>query len=433
MNRRELLKAAAALPLAPAVLSNAAFAQSPYPSRNITMIVPFPPGGQADLAARPVAQALERILGKPVIVDNRAGGGGGSVGNAQAARAEPDGYTLLMTLSSLAVLPEADRLFDRPSGLEVSQFAPVARVLADPTLLAVPASAPWKTLKDFVDDAKQRPGQIPYGSSGPYGTLHVAMEMFAASAGIKLLHVPFRGAGPALTALLSGTVQALASAPGTLKQQVDDGKMRVLANWGAERVASFPDLPTFRELGYKDVEFYIWAGLFAQSKSAGPDPDTAARGDGAGGEGARSGQDLRHRRQPGRLSGRAGVFEVRRRRQRAAGRGGEEDRQGGIRSGSSFAAKQGNPEGSLRKTALLRRFAPRDDGFRQTRTGYPLPHFVVISSHAAMAAFPSAFPWQVYALRRHRTSRVNSHAYERTHPNCQRAGSSSPVPLASQR
>jgi len=272
MNRRELLKAAAALPLAPAMLPASASGQNapPYPSRNITMIVPFPAGGQADLAARPVALAMERILGKSVIVDNRAGGGGGSVGNAAAARAEPDGYTLLMTLSSLAVLPEADRLFDRPVAYEVSQFAPVARVLADPTLLAVPASAPWKTLAEFVDDAKARPGQILYGSSGPYGTLHIAMEMFAASAGIKLQHVPFRGAAPALTALLSGTVQALASAPGVLKQQVDDGKLRVLANWGAQRVASFPNLPTFKELGYKDVEFYIWAGLFAQSALPAP-------------------------------------------------------------------------------------------------------------------------------------------------------------------
>lgn len=228
------------------------------------MIVPFPAGGQADLAARPVAIALERMLGKPFIVDNRAGGAGGSVGNAQAARAQPDGYTLLMTLSSLAVLPEADRLFGRPVAYEISDFAPVARVLADPTLLAVPASSPWKTLGDFVDGAKKRPGEIPYGSSGPYGTLHLAMEMFASSAGIKLLHVPFRGAGPALTGLLSGTVQAVASAPGTLRQQVDDGKMRVLANWGAQRVSSFPDVPTFKELGYTDVEFYIWAGLFAQ-------------------------------------------------------------------------------------------------------------------------------------------------------------------------
>lgn len=266
MDRRNFLMRAAALPLAAqgslAALVNGAHAQGAWPERNITFIVPFPAGGQADLAARPVAAALEKILGRPIVVDNRAGGGGGSVGNAAVARAAPDGYTELVTLSSFAVLPEADRLFGRTPAYEVSQFTPVARILADPTLLAVPASAPWKTLKDFVEDAKARPGQIPYGSSGPYGTLHIAMEMFAAAAGIKLLHVPFRGAAPALTSLLSGTVQALASAPGVLKPQVDDGKVRVLANWGAERIPSFPNLPTFKELGYPDVEFYIWAGLF---------------------------------------------------------------------------------------------------------------------------------------------------------------------------
>jgi tripartite-type tricarboxylate transporter receptor subunit TctC len=265
MNRRELLKATAALPLLSAARPSFAVEVTGWPARTISIIVPFPAGGQADLAARPVALALEKILGKSVIVDNRAGGAGGAIGNAAAARAEPDGYTLLMTLSSLAVLPEADRLFDRAPTYEVSQFAPVARVLADPTLLAIPASAPWKTLEDFVEDAKRRPGEIRYGSSGPYGTLHVAMEMFAANAGIKLMHIPFRGAAPALNAILTGTVDAVASAPGTLKQMVDGGKMRVLANWGAERIASFPDLPTFKERGYKDVEFYIWAGLFAQS------------------------------------------------------------------------------------------------------------------------------------------------------------------------
>ena len=264
MNRRELLKAAAALPLLSAARPSSAMVAMDWPTHTISMIVPFPAGGQADLAARPIAHALEQILGKSVIVDNRAGGAGGAIGNAAAARAEPDGYTLLMTLSSLAVLPEADRLFDRPAVYEVSQFAPVARVLADPTLLAIPASAPWKTLEEFVADAKKRPGEIRYGSSGPYGTLHVAMEMFAASAGIKLQHIPYRGAAPALNAILTGTVDAVASAPGTLRQLVDDGKMRVLANWGAERIASFPDLPTFKERGYQDVEFYIWAGLFAQ-------------------------------------------------------------------------------------------------------------------------------------------------------------------------
>lgn len=257
MDRRNVLQGLAVLP----ALVGSARGQSSWPSRAITMIVPFPPGGQADLAARPIAAALERILGRAVVVENR-GGAGGAVGNAAVARSEPDGHTILMTLSSLAVLPEAERLFERKPAYEVDQLVPVARVLADPTLLAVPASAPWKSVQDLVEDARKRPGEIPFGSSGPYGTLHVSMEMFATAAGIKLLHVPFRGAGPALTGLLSGTIQALASAPGVLKPQVEEGKLRVLANWGAERIASFPDTPTFRELGFTDAEFYIWAGLF---------------------------------------------------------------------------------------------------------------------------------------------------------------------------
>src|SRR3954463_14341668 len=130
MDRRQLLKAATVLPLVRAALVDPAFAQAAWPARNVTMIVPFPAGGQADLAARPVAIALEKILGKAFIVDNRAGGAGGSIGNAAAARAEADGYTLLMTLSSLAVLPEADRLFERPVAYEVSQIAPGATGVA---------------------------------------------------------------------------------------------------------------------------------------------------------------------------------------------------------------------------------------------------------------------------------------------------------------
>ncbi|HKH96222.1 MAG TPA: tripartite tricarboxylate transporter substrate binding protein [Beijerinckiaceae bacterium] len=262
MNRRDVIKGLAGSAALSPLIGRAAWAQAPWPSRNITMIVPFPPGGQADLAARPIAAALEKTLGQAVVVENR-GGAGGAIGNAAVARAAPDGHTLLMTLSSLAVLPEADRLFGRTPGYEVSQLAPVARVLADPTLLAIPASAPWRSVQDLVDDARRRPGQIPYGSSGPYGTLHVAMEMFANAAGIKLLHVPYRGAGPAVTGLLSGQIQALASAPGVLKPHVDAGTMRVLANWGPTRIDSFPDTPTFKELGFADVEFLIWAGLFA--------------------------------------------------------------------------------------------------------------------------------------------------------------------------
>src|SRR5471030_676700 len=273
MDRRRFLRNTLLAVVPPAALSfigEGAVGQPSWPVRNLMMIVPFPPGGQADFAARPVAAALEKILGHSVVVENRAGGAGGSIGNTFVARSAPDGYTLLMALSSLAVLPEADRLFGREPAYEVSQFFALARILADPTLFAVPASAPWQSIQEFVEDAKKRPGQIAYGSSGPYGTLHVAMEMFAVSAGIKLLHVPFRGAGPALTALLSGTVQTLASAPGVLKQQVQAGNLRVLANWGAKRIDSFQDVPTFKELGYNDVEFYIWAGIFTPKGV--PDP-----------------------------------------------------------------------------------------------------------------------------------------------------------------
>ncbi|QCI66673.1 Bug family tripartite tricarboxylate transporter substrate binding protein [Phreatobacter stygius] len=259
MDRRGFITGAAGISLLGAVAP--AGAQDAWPSQAIRLVVPFPPGGQADLAARPVAQSLEKILGRPVVVDNR-GGAGGSIGNTAVARATPDGHTLLMTLSSLAVLPEADRLMGRPVQYEVDQLVPIARVLADPTVLAVHAKAPWQSVADLVADAKARPGIIPYGSSGPYGTLHVSMEMFATNAGIRMNHIPYRGAGPALTDLITGNIMALASAPGVLKPQVEAGTVRVLANFGAERVASFPDTPTFKQLGYNDVEFYIWAGLF---------------------------------------------------------------------------------------------------------------------------------------------------------------------------
>jgi tripartite-type tricarboxylate transporter receptor subunit TctC len=259
MRRRTFIAGAASA--GAAAVSWRVLAQGAWPSQNLKMVVPFPPGGQGDLAARPIAKAFERILGKPVIVDNR-GGAGGALGNAAVARGATDGHTLLMTLSSLAVLPEADRIMGRQPQYEVSDLVPIARVLADPTLLAVSADTPWKSVADLVEDARRRPGEIPYGSSGPYGTLHVSMEMFTGSAGIKLNHVPYRGAGPALNDLLTGQIKALASAPGVLKQQSDAGKIRVLANFGAERVPSFPDTPTFRELGFAGVEFYIWGGLF---------------------------------------------------------------------------------------------------------------------------------------------------------------------------
>src|SRR5262249_44455304 len=167
------------------------------------------------------------------------------------------GYTILMALSSISVLPVADRLQGRPAAYELDQFAPIALISADPTVLVVSADGPYQTLKDLVDAAKAKPGTINYGSSGVFGTLHVAMEIFAHAAGIKLFHVPYQGGGPAVAALLGGHIDALASGPAPAIGQIKAGKMRALAVWGDKRLASMPDVPSMRELGY-DATFYIW-------------------------------------------------------------------------------------------------------------------------------------------------------------------------------
>jgi tripartite-type tricarboxylate transporter receptor subunit TctC len=244
-----------------AVVPGAA-AQEPYPSRPVTVVAPFPPGGVADLTARPVAAAMEKVLKNPVGVVNKTGAAG-AVGMQFVATSKPDGYTLLLALSSISIIPEADKLFGRPPAFTVDQFAPIALISADPTILVVPADKPWKTAKDFIEEAKKRPGQISFSSSGVYGTLHMAMELLSHAAGVKLRHVPYGGAGPALTAILGGHVDALASGPAVVLPHIKSGKLRVLAGWGDKRVAALPEVPTFRELGYPDAEFYIWAGLFA--------------------------------------------------------------------------------------------------------------------------------------------------------------------------
>lgn len=238
-----------------------AWAQDTFPNRPITMVAPFPPGGVADLTARPVAAAMEKVLKNPVVVVNKTGAAG-AVGMSFVANSKPDGYTLLLSLSSISIIPEADKLFDRKPAYTMDQLVPIALISADPTVLVVHADRPWKSVKEFVEDAKKRPGEISFSSSGVYGTLHMATEMLAHAAGIKLKHVPYGGAGPALTAILGGHVDALASGPAVVLPHVKAGKLRPLAGWGAKRVASLPDLRTFKELGY-DIEFYIWAGVFA--------------------------------------------------------------------------------------------------------------------------------------------------------------------------
>jgi tripartite-type tricarboxylate transporter receptor subunit TctC len=224
------------------------------------MVVPFPPGGVADTVGRPVAEALSRELKQSVIVENRAGAGGG-IGMAHVAKANADGYTVLMSLSSLSIIPEADKLFGRAPSFTLDQFKPIARFTADPTVLVVRADAPWKNFAEFLKDIRTKPAAYSFGSSGNYGTMHVPMEMLKSQAKFHMLHVPYKGAGPAVIALLGGQIDALSTGPASVVQQIKAGKLRALAHWGDARLASLPDVPSLKELGHP-VEFAQWAGLF---------------------------------------------------------------------------------------------------------------------------------------------------------------------------
>jgi tripartite-type tricarboxylate transporter receptor subunit TctC len=256
MWRRHILQAGAAC--VAGVAAAPIWAQN-YPIRPISLVVPFPPGGVADIVARPVAEALARELGQPVVIENKPGAGGG-IGMGAVAKAKADGYTLLMALSSLTVIPEADAILGRAPMFALGDLSPIARYTADPTVLAVRADSHW----NFVEDARKRPGQIAYGSSGNYGTMHVPMEILAQSAGITLNHIPFTGAGPAVVALLGGQIEAVSSGPSTVLQHIKAGKLRALAHWGTAKLAALPEVPSLRDAGFA-AEYAQWSGLFAPS------------------------------------------------------------------------------------------------------------------------------------------------------------------------
>jgi tripartite-type tricarboxylate transporter receptor subunit TctC len=245
-------------------------ADEPFPSRPVTLVNPFPPGGQADLTGRPLAAAMEKLLKQPVVVVNKPGAAG-AVGTHSVAVAKPDGYTFLITVPAISTLPEVDRLFGRQPTYTREQFVPIARVNADPTILVVNAEQPWKSVKDLLEDARRRPGEITFSSSGPYGASHVPMEMLLqAAGGLKMRHLPTTGGGPATTAVLGNHAQLWCSPPGVASPHIKSGKLRPLAVTGAVRHPHFPDVPTLRELGY-DVEYYLWIGLFApRGIAAGP-------------------------------------------------------------------------------------------------------------------------------------------------------------------
>jgi tripartite-type tricarboxylate transporter receptor subunit TctC len=257
MNKRQWIKVAMAAAIACSALT--VLAQS-YPTKPITMVVPFPPGGVADTVGRPVAEAMSRHLKQSIVVENKGGAGGG-IGMAQVAKSKGDGYTVLMSLSSLVVLPEAAKILQQTPFYETRQLKPIARFTADPTVLVVRADSPWKTYAEFMAYAKSNPGRISFGSSGNYGTMHVPMEQLKAATSSFMLHVPYTGAGPAVLSLLGGQIEALSTGPASVKQHIASGRLRALAHWGEGRLASMPEVPSFKELGVP-IQYSQWSGMF---------------------------------------------------------------------------------------------------------------------------------------------------------------------------
>jgi tripartite-type tricarboxylate transporter receptor subunit TctC len=266
MNRRSFVFGSASF--AVAFATPAAFAQEAYPARPVTLVNPFPPGGAVDVVARPLATVLEPILKQPLVIETKAGAAG-QVGGQFAANAKPDGYTLLMHIVSISGFAEVDKLFGRPVKFTREDFIPIARFIADPMVLVVNDKQPYKTLGEFVADAKKRPGQLIYSSSGLYGALHLPTALFMKASGVQMKHLPTAGGGPALTAILGNNSQVLVSSIAAANAQMKAGKLRPLACFGARRAPALPDVPTMKELGY-DVEFYLWVGLFAPKGTPAP-------------------------------------------------------------------------------------------------------------------------------------------------------------------
>jgi len=259
MDRRTFVSGALSTTAAVAVLP--AIAQDAYPSRPVTFINPFPPGGAADVVGRPLAAVLEPLLKQPIVIDTKQGAAG-AVGAQVAASAKPDGYTLLVHIVSLSGFAEVDRVYGRPVKFTNDDFIPIARLIADPMVLLVNDQVPYKTLKELVDAAKEKPDSLIFSSSGLHGALHLPTALFLKAADIRMKHLPTNGGGPALTALIGNNAQVLVSSIAAANAQIKAGKARPLASFGAKRDPLHPDVPTMKELGY-DIEFYLWVGLFA--------------------------------------------------------------------------------------------------------------------------------------------------------------------------
>jgi tripartite-type tricarboxylate transporter receptor subunit TctC len=234
-----------------------------YPTRAIKLIVPYPAGGPTDVLARMVGEYLSRDLKQPVVVENKAGAQG-AIGAEAAARAEPDGYTLFFTAASIFVLnPQLYKKlpYDPDKDLRV-----LALVTDLPVIMEINPSVPAKTVAEFVAYAKQHPGKLNFGSAGTGSTTHLAGEMFKQMAGVDMVHIAYKGSGPALTDLLSANIQLMFDTVGTALPPVKGGLLRALAVSSVKRIADLPDVPTMAESGYPDYAVSVWYCVAAQSK-----------------------------------------------------------------------------------------------------------------------------------------------------------------------
>jgi tripartite-type tricarboxylate transporter receptor subunit TctC len=238
-------------------LAGAAFAQQ-YPNKPIKIIAPFAPGGGTDFIARVAAQKLSERLKQAVIVENRPGAGG-NLGAEIAVKSAPDGYTLLLIAGSYTVNPSLYKLtFD-----SVNDISPIIQLSQGPFLVAVHPSVPVKTLKELIQYAKQNPDKLAYGTSGSGSITHLATELFLDMAKIKIVHVPYKGTGPALNDAIAGTVQVLFGSVATTMQHVKSGRLRGLAVTTPKRIAAAPDIPTVAEAGVPGYDVILWHGLVA--------------------------------------------------------------------------------------------------------------------------------------------------------------------------
>lgn len=250
--------AAVTLAATPAIVGDAR-AQS-YPSKPVTMVVPFPAGGTTDIVARLVAAKLSEAWGQPVIVDNRAGAGG-NIGSAMVAKAAPDGYTLLMgTVGTHAI--NASLYAKMPYDV-VKDFQPITNVAAVPNMLVVYPELPVKTVKELIDYGKKNPGKLNMASSGNGTSIHLAGELFKVMTGVQMEHIPYKGSAPALTDLMGGQVQVMFDNMPSALPHVKAGKLRAIAVTTATRSPAMPDLPTIAEAGLPGFEAASWFGMLA--------------------------------------------------------------------------------------------------------------------------------------------------------------------------